>query len=231
MTPRVRRYLRAGTAGGALSLVAAALAVLPTVPGAPALAAAPSNELFVIAERTVTVPAPAPGASEPWGFEVASASDDSHDVIVRVSAAEGPLFSGTDPAEVSLGLAGEAPVLAGRAAELVSDTHVSLGALPGVGALRIAGEVRLPRSAGNEYQGASGVLTLQIAATRDTGDPKKPGPPKPGAPTAQTGRTADSGAVAPWQIAAIAALLTAAGGALVARRVGRSRTEMKARDS
>lgn len=184
---------------GALCAVALSL-------GSVAAAAPPGGELFVIEERVVTVEAPAPGDTQDVSFEVASAATGAHDVYIRVRAADGPLFTGTHPAQISVGGVGDAPVLTGPAGELVSDTHTALGAMAPGAPIRIAGEIALPRAAGNEYQGRSGTLTLELAATR------APDEGLPGGPVAVTGANGW------WLIAAVGAVAVVGGTAVVWHR-------------
>ncbi|UTX53807.1 hypothetical protein [Leucobacter aridicollis] len=192
---------------GALTLIgqAAAGAVTPRDP-----------ELFVLEERVITVEAPAPGEHSDWAFNVGNATGNEAEVFVRLSDAEGPLFAGADPGEVAIGVDSGSPVLAGPVQDLVGDAHVPLAVLPAAGELRVTGEISLPRAAGNEYQGASGKFTIEIASARQEVGPGG-------------GSVAETGGTSPWVWGVAAAALTA-GGILVARRA-RSQAEDQGRQS
>lgn len=186
------RMLQLTTVVGVASLMSAA-------PLAVTHAAEPEAELFVIEERTVELPAPAPGEHAAWTFTVENATEMAAPVFVAVTRAEGPLFAGGAQGEVAVGVERAEPVLAGPAQSLLASGHVALATLPANGELRISGEVALPSSAGNDYQGASGSLTIELAATRDIGGPVAGG----GVPVADTGGSKPW----PWVIGAAGALL------------------------
>lgn len=155
---------------GILRLIAAAgvVSVLGCATPGGAYATAQNSDLFVIHERTIELLAPAPGERSAWTFRVENATTDAEPVYVAVTRVEGALFSGSEPGEVSVGVDGMEPVLVGPARALVGGEHVALATLPALGELRISGEIALPGGAGNDYQGASGSLTVQVAATRDS---------------------------------------------------------------
>ncbi|MFF8816970.1 LPXTG cell wall anchor domain-containing protein [Leucobacter sp. NPDC015123] len=173
---------------------------------AAATATAGDGDLLVIDEQLITVEAPAPGDSSAWEFAVTNSTRESTEVFVRISRVEGALFEGPVPGEVAVGAAGQPVSLAGAPGVLLDAEFAQLAPLPARGELTVVGEVSLPRSAGNEYQGASGTFTVQLAATRDVGG------------GAGGGGMADTGAAGPWLWVAVGAAAVAAGGLLVSRR-------------
>ncbi len=191
-----------------LTVVLGVMAVLAATAPAHAHAASAEDELFVLEERVIELPAPAPGERTPWTFRVENVSDDVVPVFVAVTRVEGALFAGREAGEVSVGVEGAEPVLAGPAPTVLADGHVSLATLPARGELRVRGEIGLPRSAGNEYQGASGALTVQVAAARDI----------EGRDTVNGGRyIAVTGGMNPWPWGTAAACALIAGALLLAR--------------
>ncbi|RZT66130.1 LPXTG-motif cell wall-anchored protein [Leucobacter luti] len=140
-------------------------------------ASAVSDELFVIDERAVTIDAPAPGETATWSFELASSQQGLREVFVRVSGVEGPLFEGDTPAKLRVGAASLEPALEGSPVELLTLDPTLLGEFSSAEPLTLQAELELPRTAGNEYQGASGSLTLQVASPqRDTTPVPQDGP-------------------------------------------------------
>ncbi|KUF05642.1 hypothetical protein [Leucobacter sp. G161] len=175
--------------------------------------AAHPDDLYIIDTRVVQVDAPAPGETRHWSVTVASAEDDVHDIYVRMSAAEGPLFAGEHPAEIAVSELGGEPVLQGPGREVVSDSHIKFASITHGSPIEIAGHLTLPRAAGNEYQGASGTLTLELAATRGDHDEGT-----------DTGIAA-TGARSWWLLGTGAAAAIVAGLALAVRRTQTRRTE------
>ena len=185
---------------------------------AAATATAGDGDLLVIDEQLITVEAPAPGDSSAWEFAVTNSTRESTEVFVRISRVEGALFEGPVPGEVAVGAAGQPVSLAGAPGVLLDAEFAQLAPLPARGELTVVGEVSLPRSAGNEYQGASGTFTVQLAATRDVGG---------GGGGAGGGGVADTGAAGPWLWVAVGAAAVAAGGLLVSKRRGHSTEDRK----
>lgn len=192
------------------------LAVLGALTLSLGTAAAPSphpDDLYVIETRIVEVDAPAPGETRHWSVTVDSSDDDVRDIFVRMSAAEGPLFAGDHPAEITVNEKGGKAILQGPGRTVVSDTHTEFASFTQGSPVEIEGHLTLPREAGNEYQGASGTLTLELAATRDEpGDDPNTG-------------IAATGSGSWWLLGAGAAVAIAAGVTLVARRTQNRRTE------
>lgn len=180
---------------------------------APATAATQPDDLFVIDTRVVKVDAPAPGETTHWSVTVGSSDEEVRDVYVRMSAAEGPLFDGDHPAEITVNEVGGTAILQGPGRSVVSDTHTEFASFVHGSPVEIEGHLTLPRDAGNEYQGASGTLTLELAATRG----------EPGDDT-NTGIAA-TGSDSWWLLAAGAAAAVVAGITLAARRTQTARRE------
>lgn len=198
---------------GAWAALGALTLVLGAAPAPAAHAAPHPDHLYIIDTRIVEVDAPAPGETREWSVTVDSTEDDVHDIYVRMSAAEGQLFAGDHPAEIAVSELGGEPVLQGPGREVVSDSHIKFASITHGSPIEIAGRLTLPRAAGNEYQGASGTLTLELAATRGDHDDDT-----------DTGIAA-TGAGSWWLLGTCAAVAIAAGIALAARRTQTRRTE------
>lgn len=194
----------------AASIAIVSLAIVPS----PAANAGPhADDLYIIETSVVEVEAPAPGETRTWSVPVDSADSVAHDVYVRLSAAEGPLFGGAHPAEITVSELGGEAILHGPARDVVSDTHTEFASIVGGSPLEIAGQLTLPRAAGNEYQGASGTLTLELAAV--AGDEDSGG----------STWIAATGSGRWWLIGAVSATAIITGITLVARRTTMKRTE------
>lgn len=186
-----------------------ALAGLLLAP-APAAVAAPSADLIEATPAQVRVRTPAPGHAEEWRMSVVSRTDGPVALALRVDGASDGLFTGAHPLELRLAEPGGRVLLEAPVADVLGG-RVPLDDLPAGAAYELVGTVTLPEDAGNEYQRASGALTVRFTATAD--DPA----PGPGSGVlAVTGSTAGR--------LALIALAGIAGGTtfLLLRRKGRA---------
>lgn len=159
---------RAGGRGRTVStLVASAvLGLLGVFASAAGPVFAADGDLIDASPETIQVTAPAPGEYREWPVSVRNVTDTAVPLTLSVRGAEGALFDGDDPARIEIVGGDGVAVLSGSAADLV-DRSVDLARLDAGDQRELTARVWLPRSAGNEYQGAGGALDLRFTATAD----------------------------------------------------------------
>lgn len=165
---------------------------------------------------SVSIEAPAPGESQDFDLSVTSVTDQAVPLDLTVVETSGGLLSGPTPLEVTLVDDDGNVVLAPARADSLEETFIDLPHLSSGATYHLTGTVTLPAEAGNEYQGASGVLVFRFLATGE--DPEQPAldpasPPSatPSSPLATTGAQITAALVA-------VLVLVATGGCLLAAR-------------
>lgn len=154
--------------------VTAALWATVVASGLVAASAAPAagaQELIEATPATTTIVAPAPGHSHDWQVDVRNTTAQTLPVVLTIEGDSPQLFSGAHPLRVEIVDASGEVVLSGDAPAVLGET-VELEALSAHEERRYTARVALPRSAGNEYQGASGTLDLSFVASAEATAPE-----------------------------------------------------------
>lgn len=120
----------------------------------------------------VTISAPSPGESQQWDMAARNLTDQTLPLSVAVSGQSARLFAGPDPLQLEIReKSGNRILYTGPVSDLLNST-ITLPALERRASYQLVGTVRLPSSAGNDYQNASGSLRFTFHTM--TGTPNEP---------------------------------------------------------
>jgi len=194
--------------------VTAALWATVVASGLVAASATPAvatQELIEATPATTTIVAPAPGHSQDWQVDVRNTTTQTLPVVLTIEGDSAQLFGGSHPIHVEI-VDDSGEVVVSGAAPSVLGATVELDALGAHEERRYTARVALPRSAGNEYQGASGTLDLSFVASAEATTPETG--PSPDDALAHTGGSGTTLAL----IAATALGMLTLGAVLAARR-------------
>lgn len=224
----LRRSIAAMALGGALTTgVAVPAAATPLPEGARPhafVADADDRDLIAVDPARVHVDVPAPGHEESWTMTARNVSGDTVGLGLEAVGANGDLFAGGHPLQVTVRDPSGAVVLGADDLQDGSEL-VALPALPAGGEYIVTGTAVMPGEAGDEYRAADGGLTLRFVATADeAGVVPDPAPANPVAPTTPgatpPGRLAITGSEA---VTVVAIAIAVIGAGTTIRAIARRR--------
>ncbi|MGW9022501.1 hypothetical protein ACWGOE_13550 [Leucobacter chromiiresistens] len=133
--------------------------------------AAPAHAADAITQETpasIVVQVTGPGHPTSWDITARNTSAGTISPTLRFTEAQGPLFEGTHPAQISVTLDG-AELYSGSASSLIH-TDFPLGDIPQGAPMHVTATVLLPYAAGDEYRSADATVSWQFA-TLDASPP------------------------------------------------------------